>query len=113
MRPTPFAEQIYLPIKNALLALQGISVLQYQNFDAGMVHNLKIAIHDEIEPLIFPKLIHHFQKLNSDIEFLSSKLDRKMIISDLKLHNKLILSLISNRILDKNFAIKGWLKTAL
>ena len=83
MRPTPFAEQIYLPVKHALLVLQGISVLQHQNFDAGMVHNLKIAIHDEIEPLIFPKLIHHFQKLNSDIEFLSSKLDRKMIISDL------------------------------
>ena len=69
MRPTPFAEQIYLPVKHALLALQGISVLQHQNFDAGMVHSLKIAIHDEIEPLIFPKLIHHFQKLNSDIEF--------------------------------------------
>lgn len=82
MLPTPFAEQIYPVIKNALIAIQGIS-LQKQNFDSSMVQTLKIAVHDEIEPIIFPKLVTHFHQLNLAIQFFSIKLDRKNVVTDL------------------------------
>ena len=82
MLPTPFAEQIYPTIKNALLAIQSIAI-QKQQFEPNMLQSLKIAIHDEIEPIIFPKLVAHFQKLNLDIQFLSHKLDRKTVLADL------------------------------
>ncbi|TCB50651.1 LysR family transcriptional regulator [Acinetobacter sp. ANC 4779] len=82
MLPTPFAEQIYPVIKNALIAIQGIS-LQKQNFDSSMVQTLKIAVHDEIEPIIFPKLVTHFHQLNLAIQFSSIKLDRKNVVTDL------------------------------
>lgn len=82
MSPTPFSEQIYPPIKNALYSIQSIT-LQKQKFDPSMIKSLKIAVHDEIEPIIFPKLIQHFQKLDLDIEFLSSKLERKNVVTEL------------------------------
>ncbi len=82
MLPTPFAEQNYLIIKNALIAIQSIS-MQQQSFDPNMVQSLKIAIHDEIEPIVFPKLVAHFQKLGLSIQFMSSKLDRKTVDADL------------------------------
>ena len=75
MLPTPFAEQIYPTIKTALLSIQHIA-RQKQQFEPAMVHTLKIAIHDEIEPIIFPKLVQHFQQLNLEIQFLSSKIGR-------------------------------------
>ncbi|RGD92149.1 MULTISPECIES: LysR family transcriptional regulator [unclassified Acinetobacter] len=82
MLPTPFAEQSYPIIKSALIAIQSISI-QQQSFDPNMVNSLKIAIHDEIEPIIFPKLVAHFQKLGLSIQFVSSKLDRKTVDADL------------------------------
>lgn len=82
MLPTPYAEQIYQPIQTALLAIQQIAVPQ-QDFMPSMLQSLKIAIHDEIEPIIFPQLVHHFAQLNLDIQFLSSKLDRKNMLADL------------------------------
>lgn len=82
MLPTPYAEQIYPVIKNALFAIQNIS-MQKQYFEPNMVQSLKIAVHDEIEPIIFPKLVQHFQHLNLEIQFFSSKLDRKSIVADL------------------------------
>lgn len=82
MLPTPFAEQIYPSIKKALSTIQNISV-QKKVFEPNMVQSLKIAIHDEIEPMIFPKLVQHFQQHNLDIQFLSSKLDRKTVLADL------------------------------
>ena len=82
MLPTPFAEQIYPVIKNALIAIQSISI-QKQNFDPSMVQTLKIAVHDEIEPIIFPKLVEHFHQLNLAIQFSSVKLDRKNVLTDL------------------------------
>ena len=82
MLPTPFAEQIYQPIKSALFSIQNISK-QKQKFDPSLIHTLKIAVHDEIEPIIFPQLIRHFQNLKLDIQFLSSKLDRKNVVADL------------------------------
>ncbi|MFW1857580.1 LysR family transcriptional regulator [Acinetobacter defluvii] len=82
MRPTPFAEQIYPHILQALALLQKLSEPQ-QSFNPSMVKSLRIAIHDEIEPLVFPKLFKHFQNLNLDIEFLSSKLDRKTVQTEL------------------------------
>ncbi|AMW78851.1 LysR family transcriptional regulator [Acinetobacter sp. TGL-Y2] len=82
MRPTPFAEQIYPVIKTALLSLQNVLKQQY-SFEPSMVGSLKIAVHDEIEPIIFPKLIQHFQTLNLDIQFLSIKLNRKTVEADL------------------------------
>ncbi|AXY56768.1 LysR family transcriptional regulator [Acinetobacter chinensis] len=82
MLPTPFAEQIYLPVKNALYAIQNIS-RQKQQFDPLVIKTLKIAVHDEIEPIIFPKIIQHFQAINPDIQFLSSKVDRKNAVADL------------------------------
>ncbi|CAB1221795.1 LysR family transcriptional regulator [Acinetobacter bouvetii] len=82
MLPTPFAEQIYPVIKNALFAIQSIS-MQKQSFEPSMVQTLKIAVHDEIEPMIFPKLVQHFQALDLEIQFFSSKLDRKTIVTDL------------------------------
>lgn len=82
MQPTPFAEQIYPDIKKALMMIQNIAV-QQKSFEPQMVHSLKIAVHDEIEPMILPKLVSHFQKLNLDIQFSSIKLDRKNIVADL------------------------------
>lgn len=82
MLPTPFAEQIYPVIKNALIAIQSISI-QKQNFDPSMVQTLKIAVHDEIEPIILPKLVEHFHQLNLAIQFSSIKLDRKNVVIDL------------------------------
>ena len=40
-------------------------------------------MHDEIEPIIFPKLVAHFQNLNLDIQFFSHKLERKTVLADL------------------------------
>ena len=82
MLPTPFAERIYPVIKNALFAIQSIS-LQKQSFDPSMVQTLKIAIHDEIEPIILPKLVEHFHQLNLEVQFSSIKLDRKNVLTDL------------------------------
>lgn len=82
MRPTPYAEQIYQPIQTALLSIQSIAMPQ-QTFVPSMLQSLKIAIHDEIEPIIFPQLVNHFAALNLDIQFLSSKLDRKNMLADL------------------------------
>ena len=75
MLPTPFAEQIYQPIQN-------IAIPQH-DFNPSKLQSLKIAIHDEIEPIIFPQLVHHFAQLNLNIQFLSSKLDRKNMLADL------------------------------
>lgn len=66
MLPTPFAEQIYPAIKNAISTIQNISIQK-----------------KEFEPMILPKLVQHFQKLKLDIQFLSSKLDRKTVLADL------------------------------
>ena len=52
MLPTPFAEQIYQPIQNALLTIQNIAIPQ-QDFVPSMLQSIKIAIHDEIERLFF------------------------------------------------------------
>lgn len=82
MLPTPFSEQIYPSIKDALYAIQNIS-MQNQSFDPSAVQSLKIALHDEIEPLIFPKLVAHFQQSQFNIQFSSIKLDRKNIAADL------------------------------
>ncbi|KGT46489.1 MULTISPECIES: LysR family transcriptional regulator [Acinetobacter] len=82
MQPTPFAEQIYPEIKRALVTIQNISI-QHQQFEPSMVQSLKIAVHDEIEPMILPKLVAHFQKINLNIQFMSIKLDRKNIVADL------------------------------
>ena len=48
-----------------------------------MVQTLKIAIHDEIEPIILPKLVEHFHQLNLEVQFSSIKLDRKNVLTDL------------------------------
>lgn len=82
MLATPFSEQIYPVIKNALILIQSIS-MQKQSFDPNSIQTLKVAVHDEIEPIIFPKLVEHFQKLDLIIQFSSIKLDRKTIITDL------------------------------
>ena len=82
MLATPFSEQIYPVIKNALILIQSIS-MQKQSFNPNSIQTLKVAVHDEIEPIIFPKLVEHFQKLNLIIQFSSIKLDRKTIITDL------------------------------
>ncbi len=82
MQPTPFADQIYPEIKNALFTIQNIS-MQHQQFRPESIHSLKIAVHDEIEPMIFPKLVQHFQKINLDLQLSSMKLDRKNIAADL------------------------------
>ena len=82
MLPTPFAERIYPVIKNALFAIQSISI-EKQSFDPSMVQTLKIAIHDEIEPIILPKLVEHFHQLNLEVQFSSIKLDRKNVVTDL------------------------------
>jgi DNA-binding transcriptional LysR family regulator len=82
MLPTPYAEQIYQPIQMALLSIQKIAMPQ-QDFRPSMLQSIKIAIHDEIEPIIFPQLVHHFAQLNLNIQFFSSKLDRKNMLADL------------------------------
>ncbi|MBJ9985216.1 LysR family transcriptional regulator [Acinetobacter sp. S40] len=82
MLPTPFAERIYPIVRTALLSIQSISQ-QKQNFDPSLIKTLRIAIHDEIEPLIFPKVIQHFQQIDPDIQFSSIKLNRKTIQNDL------------------------------
>ncbi|HJF27639.1 MAG TPA: LysR family transcriptional regulator [Acinetobacter lwoffii] len=82
MQPTPLSEQIYPEIKRALITIQNISI-PHQVFEPKAVQSLKIAVHDEIEPMVFPKLVAHFQQFNPEIQFSSIKLDRKNIIADL------------------------------
>lgn len=82
MQPTPLSEQIYPEIKRALITIQNISI-PHQVFEPKAVQSLKIAVHDEIEPMVFPKLVAHFQQFNLEIQFSSIKLDRKNIIADL------------------------------
>ena len=82
MQPTPFAEHIYPLVQHALYTIQQISEPK-QNFDISMLKHLKIAVHDEVEPIIVPRLIQHFQKFNIDLQFFSLKLDRKRIVQDL------------------------------
>lgn len=82
MQPTPFAEQIYPNVLQALNAIQQIS-MQKNQFDLTQVKQLKIAMHDEIEPMILPKIVQHFQQLEIKIQLISVKLDRKNIVSEL------------------------------
>ena len=83
MLPTAFSEQIYPNLKDALARIQSISQ-PAQQFDPSMLHHLKIAIHDEVESIIFPRLVQHFQQLNPKIEFSSIKLDRHTVVADLQ-----------------------------
>ena len=78
MQPTPFAEHIYPVIKNALILFQNISQ-QKKSFDPSLIKTLRIAIHDEIEPLVLPKIIQHFEQIDQNIEFSSIKLNRNTI----------------------------------
>ncbi|MDQ8934424.1 LysR family transcriptional regulator [Acinetobacter rudis] len=82
MRPTALSEQVYPSIKIALLQIQSISFPQKQ-FTSNMLHNLKIAVHDEVEPVIFPKIVEHFQQLNNQVQFASIKLNRKNVLAEL------------------------------
>ena len=67
MLPTPFAEHIYPSIKDALFTIQNIS-MQKHLFEPSLVKSLKIAVHDEIEPIIFPKLVILLLILNKIME---------------------------------------------
>lgn len=82
MLPTVFSAQIYPAIKQALVQIQAISLPQAQ-FAPSMLQSLKIAVHDEVEPIVFPKIVQHFQQLNIDVQFFSIKLNRKNIIAEL------------------------------
>lgn len=82
MLPTPYAEQIHPQIHQALNMLQSIAIEQH-TFDPSLIKQLKIAVHDEIEPMVLPKIVAHFQKLNLDIQIISAKLDRKNMLTDL------------------------------
>lgn len=62
MSATPFAEQIYPTVKQTLLTIQNISQ-QKHVFDPTSLRSLKIAVHDEVEPIILPRLKQHFQNL--------------------------------------------------
>ena len=104
MYPTPFSEQIYPLIKNALSIIQNISK-QRQMFEITTIKSLKIAIHDEIESIVFPKLVQHFQQLQLDIQFFSSKLDRKTILSDLA-SQQIDFAIDLERSFDQNMAFK-------
>lgn len=79
---TPFAEQIYPVILQSLKQIEMVSMRNH-NFDTNSIKELRIAIHDEIEPIILPKLFSHFQKLNLSIHFQSFKLNRKTLLTDL------------------------------
>ena len=82
MRPTPFAEQSYPTIKQALIAIQNIAA-EKQSFNPSTVQSVKIAVHDEIEPILFPQLVTHFHQQELNIQFLSFKLNRKTVVTDL------------------------------
>ncbi|AOA58423.1 LysR family transcriptional regulator [Acinetobacter larvae] len=82
MCATAFATQIYPVIRQALLDIQHVA-LQQQKFDPSMINTFKIALHDEIEPLILPKLVAHFEQLQLQVELSSIKLDRKNVVTDL------------------------------
>lgn len=82
MLPTSFSEQIYPSIKQALANIQAISQ-QSQQFEPSLLQSLKIAMHDEVEPMVFPQLVQHFQALNPKMQFFSIKLDRKTVVSDI------------------------------
>lgn len=82
MLPTAFSEQIYLSIKQALLQIQAISH-PHRTFVPDMLQNLKIAVHDEVEPIVFPRIVQHFKQLNCQVQFVSIKLNRKNVLTDL------------------------------
>lgn len=83
MLPTPFAEQIYPTLKQALIKIQNISS-EKKTFNPETIQSVKIAVHDEIEPILFPRLVTHFHQLGLKIQFCSYKLNRKTVITDLK-----------------------------
>lgn len=82
MLPTAYAEQIYPMIQQALVQIQAIAVPKKQ-YESHMLQSIRIALHDEVEPIIFPKIVQHFQRLNPEIQFVSIKLDRKTVLADL------------------------------
>ncbi|WP_180027836.1 LysR family transcriptional regulator [Acinetobacter sp. YH16032] len=82
MVATPFSHQIYPRIKETLIAIQHIST-HHISFDPLTIQSIRIAIHDEIEPLIFPQLIRHFRDLGLATRFQSIKLDRNNWAKDL------------------------------
>lgn len=82
MVATAFAHQIYPKIKETLISIQQISN-HHRQFDPLSIQSIRIAIHDEIEPLIFPDLVRHFRKLGLSTRFQSIKLDRKNWSKDL------------------------------
>lgn len=82
MLPTAYAAQIYPAIQLALAQIQAIAIPQKQ-FESHMLQSIRIALHDEVEPIVFPKIVQHFQALNPNIQFVSIKLDRKTVLADL------------------------------
>ena len=82
MYPTAFAQQIYPHIQQALSHLQSIQLPQ-QQFSAEQLQHVHIAIHDELEPLIVPKLVAHFHQLNVKLHWISGQLQRKTMLDDL------------------------------
>lgn len=84
MLPTPFAEQIYPDIQHALHSIQKITDSHLKkNFDIHTLKIIKIAVHDEIEPIIVPKVVQHFRAFNVELQFFSLKLERKNVVQDL------------------------------
>lgn len=82
MLPTAWSEQVYPHIKQALIQIQAISH-PHSSFVPEMLQNLKIAVHDEVEPIVFPRIVQHFQQLNLQVQFVSIKLNRKNVLADL------------------------------
>lgn len=82
MQPTALAEQLYPDIQQAMQLLQRVSKPQ-TSFEPQRLHALKLAVHDEIEALLLPKLWQHFRQFNPDIQIQSYKLKRQTMLHDL------------------------------
>lgn len=83
MLATAFAEQIYPQLLQALTQLQSVSMPEVQ-VDLQQISQLKIAMHDEVEPLILAKLIQHFYQINPKLQLHSIKLDRNKVYDEIQ-----------------------------
>ena len=104
MVATAFAHQIYPKIKETLISIQQISNL-HSLFDPLSIQSIRIAIHDEIEPLIFPDLLRHFRNFGISSRIQSIKLDRKNWAKDL-LSQQLDLVIDLEQIVDEKIDFK-------
>jgi DNA-binding transcriptional LysR family regulator len=81
--PTPLAERLAPAIGDALAALER-ALADRREFDAGRdVRRLTLALHDELEPMLLPRLYRQLVRSAPGLQLAGVRLDRARLRADL------------------------------